>query len=195
MFDSFFIVVLFVKIAIRSKMFYTQGIVMTKIKTSEAATTSEHTCSRCKKTLLKTEFHRNSRHKNGASTFCKQCQIQCTKEWQRKNSKKWNEYQKAYYHKNYEKLSRDRRRRHAKTKFGISLEEYEQYCSQPCCEICAVKFDSKNKPHLDHCHASGHIRGVLCASCNRGLGHFKDNSTSLQQAIAYLETHKIQQLS
>lgn len=56
------------------------------------------------------------------------------------------------------------------------------------CAICrTLEADLPKKLHLDHCHATGKIRGLLCARCNLGLGHFLDNKGLLQKAIDYLE--------
>lgn len=53
------------------------------------------------------------------------------------------------------------------------------------CSICGVRLGKDF--HVDHCHKTGLIRGILCGLCNRGLGCFKDNLNSLQSAIRYLE--------
>jgi hypothetical protein len=41
--------------------------------------------------------------------------------------------------------------------------------------------------HVDHCHETGKIRGLLCHSCNTGIGKLGDNLEGLQKAVSYLE--------
>jgi len=52
------------------------------------------------------------------------------------------------------------------------------------CKICGVV---TLKLHIDHSHKTGKIRGLLCKSCNMGLGDFKDDATTLRAAAAYVE--------
>jgi hypothetical protein len=42
--------------------------------------------------------------------------------------------------------------------------------------------------HIDHDHKTGLVRGLLCKHCNQGLGHFRDSTTFLHNAVGYLET-------
>ena len=56
------------------------------------------------------------------------------------------------------------------------------------CAICGYKFgQKKGDMRVDHCHATGVVRGLLCDHCNRGLGFFRDNSQSLENASAYVQ--------
>jgi len=51
-----------------------------------------------------------------------------------------------------------------------------------CCKICG----KDGYLYVDHCHAGGHVRGLLCPQCNSGLGMFKDSVENLSAAIRYL---------
>lgn len=77
-------------------------------------------------------------------------------------------------------------------KFGITVEQYNNFVSiqNNSCAICGKpkeEFTGRgNNFHIDHCHTSGKVRGLLCSHCNTGLGQFKDSINSLQNAIQYL---------
>lgn len=58
------------------------------------------------------------------------------------------------------------------------------------CKICGGILLGSNA-HVDHCHVTGKIRGILCGPCNRGLGLFRDSVTALRQAAIYLEAASI----
>ena len=57
------------------------------------------------------------------------------------------------------------------------------------CLICheALVLEGKGRSVVDHDHASGKVRGILCAICNRGVGCFHDDPGRLRDAADYLE--------
>lgn len=55
------------------------------------------------------------------------------------------------------------------------------------CKIC--RCDLEGKPHIDHCHNTMKIRGVLCASCNHGIARFQDDPALLRAAADYLDAY------
>ena len=70
--------------------------------------------------------------------------------------------------------------------YGLSPEEYIQRLDEQdnSCDICREPFDKT--PHIDHDHATGEPRGLLCLKCNTGLGMFGDDSALLLAGGAYL---------
>ena len=76
-----------------------------------------------------------------------------------------------------------------KKNYGISKEEYFSILEKQenRCAICDK--DISEKRHLDHCHTTGKVRGLLCPSCNWGLGKFKDSTELIEKAINYLEKY------
>lgn len=81
-----------------------------------------------------------------------------------------------------------RERRH-----GITKEDYNCMIDKQDnrCAICAKRFggEKHNKPHVDHNHTTGKVRGLLCFSCNTGIGQFKDNPAQVLRALNYLNKH------
>lgn len=75
-------------------------------------------------------------------------------------------------------------------KYGLSREEFDALLVRQSnkCGICQVSLCDKNarQVHVDHDHRDGRIRGILCYSCNYGLGLFKDEPDMLLRAVAYL---------
>ncbi len=78
-------------------------------------------------------------------------------------------------------------------KYGITLDEYEaRLVSQNYgCAICGVSEHGGTKYMtrwaVDHDHVTGRVRGLLCHSCNLGLGKFKDSAQVLRRAAEYVE--------
>lgn len=68
--------------------------------------------------------------------------------------------------------------------YGLSIEEYDVLMERADhrCEICG----SSLRLRVDHCHATGIIRGVLCDPHNTALGSFGDNTDHLLAAVGYL---------
>lgn len=56
------------------------------------------------------------------------------------------------------------------------------------CAICQEE-RTPEQLFIDHDHASGRVRGLLCPSCNTGLGNFKDDVKRLEKARSYLLNH------
>lgn len=61
------------------------------------------------------------------------------------------------------------------------------------CAICDIPMrpngQARDSVAADHDHDSGRPRGLLCAACNKGIGHFSDDPQTLRRAAAYLEKH------
>jgi hypothetical protein len=86
-------------------------------------------------------------------------------------------------------------------KYGVTLDLFQSLWSvaKGKCQICDVKLKSalvpgydgkfKSQPtaHIDHCHETGKVRGLLCIRCNTSIGRLEDNADLLRAAIRFLE--------
>lgn len=84
------------------------------------------------------------------------------------------------------------RRYHLLQKYEITPEDYDRMLAEQdgTCAICDGPPAGRGKGnsifHVDHDHATGTVRGLLCAPCNTALGLFQDSPGTLLRAIEYL---------
>ena len=83
-----------------------------------------------------------------------------------------------------------RREERLKQVYGLSLQDYEAMVAQQggVCRICKTK--PARPLFVDHCHASGKVRGLLCHPCNAALGFMRDDPVIAAAATEYLRDAK-----
>lgn len=133
-------------------------------------------CTACKSEKVLEDFHKDQRLKSGRRSLCKACE----------NLRARTVYKRYGRKKVIERPNR------LKYKYGITSEDFSVMLGSQMnlCKICkcSMSMTSKNSNHchIDHDHKTGKVRGLLCQSCNQGLGQFKDNPDYLKSAIIYL---------
>jgi hypothetical protein len=127
-------------------------------------------CPLCKMELPVREFNKNASSPTGLCWSCRACTSARNKIAWKEDPEKKRAYQR-------------------KAVYGLSEEGFQALFSAQggVCAICGGPPTPKRKTlSVDHCHASGAVRGLLCGPCNAGLGNFKDSPEQLQKAIDYL---------
>lgn len=87
-----------------------------------------------------------------------------------------------------QRSGRDTRHYHLKQKYGIGLTELETMIAAQdgLCALCG----EEPAVQVDHDHKTGKVRGILCDGCNGGLGLFRDDIETIENAIRYLDRHR-----
>ena len=150
--------------------------------------------------------------RKGLSTRCSDCrkvpdEVKREKwrayhrEWAKKNRAKLRAAGKRYAERHPDRLRAKAMRRRQDhpdyyiteraRRYGLTLDEYRRIESAQggVCALCTRPAVSKSL-HIDHCHESGVVRGLLCERCNMALGLFDDNAERLARAAAYVAKHQ-----
>ena len=117
-------------------------------------------------------FVKDSNHKTGYTNLCKEC--------------------KNRHGRNSPVTKETARKAQYKFRYGISIEEYDDIyiTQQGACAICFTHASElKYRLHIDHCHETGKVRGLLCKRCNLAIGFLDEDIDKLNSSIKYLETH------
>jgi hypothetical protein len=159
-------------------------------------------CGKCGTVKPVEEFNFQDRRRGTRVSWCKPC---------------WNAYMKEYYQKNRDAIGRHakewveanpernaitktkyfsrpdiRVREHARRiyrSYGISAEQYYDTLKEQggVCAICGGVNGNGKRLHVDHNHATGQIRGLLCNKCNNAVGLLDEDPLKAQRLILYLE--------
>jgi len=128
-------------------------------------------CPDCDSVLPLTDFVRTVASASGYSAYCKPC------------------------HNTRSRASREKvggsRTYHLTRRYGITAAEADHLLDlqQGVCAICTAA----PAVHVDHDHATGAVRALLCFNCNGGLGQFKDDPDVLRAAADYVRFHSLRQ--
>lgn len=134
-------------------------------------------CSTCQVLKSLDSFNKNKTKKDGLNTLCRDCS--------NKKSKRYYLLNKQMHIKKVAVYKSNHKAKVIASRLKINESEVQAIldASNSLCAIC----HRKTKLVVDHCHSSNKVRGLLCNSCNKGLGFFEDNVERLSSAIKYIE--------
>lgn len=136
------------------------------------------TCTKCGLTKPLDEFYKDASQRGGHRPDCRECVRKRTAE------------------------------RHYVSTYGMTEDELKLMLHDQghACAVCGTPAGEEAQSGLnpgthkrrnslglvvDHCHTNGHVRGLLCSSCNMALGSAKDDPKILRALAQYLEDDKI----
>lgn len=108
--------------------------------------------------------------------------------WVRDHPDEARERWRKGYRRNAERIRREKLAQHYRRKYGLTIEQRDQMLERQggLCAICRRKPVGGGVLHVDHCHATGVVRALLCTKCNTLIGLADENPDTLRAAIDYL---------
>lgn len=146
-------------------------------------------CRKCATDKPHSDFHKDSGAKSGLTSYCKECNNAKTRAWGKSNPERVREHARRRHVAGKIRVS------NLWHKYGITVADYDaMFAAQGgVCAICGraeAGRDGHNNLSVDHCHTSNAIRGLLCHSCNRGIGLLQDSEEILENALSYLRSRR-----
>lgn len=136
-------------------------------------------CKDCGKRKRRDAFYADRKRDGALHTYCKECCRRRAKDAYAGSDKaERNRVHREWVRSNREHI-RAYKTAHAT---GVPLAEVEALLARGKCDLCGAT----EWLCIDHCHRKGHARGLLCQSCNKGLGFFHDDPALLRKAARYL---------
>lgn len=144
-------------------------------------------CNKCNQSNPATTefFYKKKSSRDGLQKACKKCISAQMLVFYKENNEKVKQKNRDHWRDNKE-LMRERR---LLKEYGMNQSDYNQMFmdQRGCCAICEEhQSNFKKTLAVDHDHANGKVRGLLCDGCNMGIGKLKDSIDLLNKASAYL---------
>lgn len=148
-------------------------------------------CTKCCEWKPLTDFYGDRSTPDKHTTRCKACYKANRIAWHKRNPERFRENQRRL---NQTKGFQYR----LKYNFGLTPEQYAEIAKEQngVCAICGrpettidPRYGKTRQLAVDHDHATGKIRGLLCRFCNTALGLLDDDSERMEKAAAYVRKH------
>lgn len=171
------------------------------------------TCCKCKTPKELKDFGKDQARPDGLHGECRVCSSQRASGYRAKNpgqhqkigddgltnKQRWAaknpEHYKTvgedgltYHQRRYRNNPGRERERQLRVYYGITLEIFGQMLSEQG-NACAICRGADKKWCVDHDHATGKVRSILCRNCNLALGNLGDSAKIAAAATAYLIKH------
>lgn len=147
------------------------------------------TCSACKAEKPLAEFYKLKSGRLGVHAWCKGCFKKDQRARFERDPERKRRAQRAYDEQHRERIKEARLLRN----YGLTLAQFHELLDRQHgrCAVCRCPIDlyvgRKKAICVDHAHdGTDRVRGLLCQSCNRGIGLLGDDIDRLQSAINYL---------
>lgn len=161
-------------------------------------------CPRCRRALPLDCFDSNRANTQGTQAYCKEClyrdkpsETERTCTICKETSPISNFHKCGSGHQSCCRACNTERARVAKyaEKYGITVAEYDAMneAQKGLCYLCGKPekrtiWGKIPRLSVDHNHATGQVRRLLCYDCNQGIGLFKEDTALLARVIAYLNS-------
>lgn len=146
-------------------------------------------CWSCKTIKPDAAFSKNADFHDGLNRTCRECNNARASAYHKKNRQHLNARQMGRYYSDPDRYADYS----LKKTLGLPVGTYAIMLAEQggICAICgsAEPGGRVKRFHVDHCHATGRIRSLLCTNCNNGLGRFLDKPDLLRAAADYVEKH------
>lgn len=143
------------------------------------------TCSVCSKSLPASSYWKRNKSPDGLCVQCKDCMRsrRAERDWQVEKARQMEIHGPDRF---YEM----RRETILKHRYGMTYEDLREM-EESQGNKCLSCQSSPKKLHVDHCHDTGRVRGLLCGPCNRALGLMKEDVDSIIRLAEYIEGHSL----
>ena len=145
------------------------------------------TCTKCGQALPLTEFYRNRQSRDGRRSDCKACHLAHPSFGQMPSKERGRRYRERHP----DRIREQNRKQLLRRLYGLTPKDFDALVAAQGgkCKICGVE---PERLCVDHDHSDGHVRGLLCSTCNSALGKFRDDPALLRAAALYIEVDHLQ---
>jgi hypothetical protein len=150
----------------------------------DAVPATHKICTQCRVWKVLDLFKKGA-GRYGKDSVCKACRLKSNAEWERTPAGKASKQRSVAKYR----ASLTYRESVLRNTYGIGVDDWQRFFEAQggMCAGCKTALERYRGTHVDHCHASGRVRGLLCVSCNLVLGKVKDSPETLRRLALYIE--------